>query len=149
MEVAGIKAQRQTWSEADVYKLKNAVKRAQGTDDAGVNWASVSMELGRCIAHVKKKWRRMKLDNGKAGDGYRQAQFSQLRHCQRSKCPELVDWFNDHLHNPYPGKEEVKCLAARNGLTRNQVMLLRFHMLANSACSNRHVYSLAGAWLLP
>ena len=41
MEVAGIKAQRQTWSEADVYKLKNAVKRAQGTDDAGVNWASV------------------------------------------------------------------------------------------------------------
>ena len=75
MEVAGIKAQRQTWSEADVYKLKNAVKRAQGTDDAGVNWASVSMELGRCIAHVKKKWRRMKLDNGKAGDGYRQAQF--------------------------------------------------------------------------
>ena len=99
MEVAGIKAQRQTWSEADVYKLKNAVKRAQGTDDAGVNWASVSMELGRCIAHVKKKWRRMKLDSGKAGDGYRQAQFSQLRHCQRSKCPELVDWFNDHLHN--------------------------------------------------
>ena len=77
MEVAGIKAQRQTWSEADVYKLKNAVKRAQGTDDAGVNWASVSMELGRCIAHVKKKWRRIKLDNGKAGDGYRQAQFSQ------------------------------------------------------------------------
>ena len=54
MEVAGIKAQRQTWSEADVYKLKNAAKRAQGTDDAGVNWASVSMELGRCIAHVKK-----------------------------------------------------------------------------------------------
>ena len=36
MEVAGMKAQRQTWSEADVYKLKNAVKRAQGTDDAGV-----------------------------------------------------------------------------------------------------------------
>ena len=106
-----------------MYKLKNAVKRAQGTDDAGVNWASVSMELGRCIAHVKKKWRRMKLDNGKAGDGYRQAQFSQLRHCQRSKCPELVGWFNDHLHNPYPGKEEVKCLAARNGLTRNQVVL--------------------------
>ena len=70
MEVAGIKAQRQTWSEADVYKLKNAVKRAQGTDDAGVNWASVSMELGRCIAHVKKKWRRMKLDSGKAGDGW-------------------------------------------------------------------------------
>ena len=45
MEVAGIKAQRQTWSEADVYKLKNAVKRAQGTDDAGVNWASVSTAL--------------------------------------------------------------------------------------------------------
>ena len=28
-----------------MYKLKNAVKRAQGTDDAGVNWASVSMVL--------------------------------------------------------------------------------------------------------
>ena len=76
MEVAGMKAQRQTWSEADVYKLKNAAKRAQGTDDAGVNWASVPMELARCIAHMKKKWRRMKLDSGKAGDGYRQAQFS-------------------------------------------------------------------------
>ena len=55
MEVAGMKAQRQTWSEADMYELKNAVKRAQGTDDAGVNWASVSMELGRCMYSTREK----------------------------------------------------------------------------------------------
>ena len=66
MEAAGDKARRQIWSEADVIiKPKYAAKRAQGTDDAGVNWASVSMELGRCIAHVKKKWGRLKLDSGK------------------------------------------------------------------------------------
>ncbi len=58
MEAAGDKVRRQIWSEADVIKLKYAVKRAQGTHGAGINWASVSMELGRCIAHVKKKWRR-------------------------------------------------------------------------------------------
>ena len=124
MEVAGIKAQRQTWSEADVYKLKNAVKRAQGTDDAGVNWASVSMELGRSIAHVKKKWGRLKLDSGKASGGHYQAQFSQLRHCRRSKCANLVEWFNNHLHSPYPGSQELERLAASNGLTRNQVVLV-------------------------
>ena len=51
MEAAGDKAQRQIWSATDVKKLNCAVERAQGT--AGVNWDSVSMELGRCVAHVK------------------------------------------------------------------------------------------------
>ena len=85
-------------------KLNCAVERAQGT--AGVNWDSVSMELGRCVAHVKQKWRRIKLASGKASRGYHQAHFSQLHHCRQNKCPELVDWFNDHLHSPYPGTEE-------------------------------------------
>ena len=130
MEAAGDKAQRQIWSATDVKKLNCAVERAQGT--AGVNWDSVSMELGRCVAHVKQKWRRIKLASGKASGGYHQAHFSQLHHCRQNKCPELVDWFNDHLHSPYPGTEEVKRLAARNFLTRNQVVLLRCHTLANS-----------------
>ena len=108
MEAAGDKARRQIWSEADVIKLKYAVKRAQGTHGAGINWASVSMELGRCIAHVKKKWGRLKLDSGKASGGHYQAQFSQLRHCRRSKCANLVEWFNNHLHSPYPGSQELE-----------------------------------------
>ena len=108
MEAAGDKVRRQIWSEADVIKLKYAVKRAQGTHGAGINWASVSMELGRCIAHVKKKWGRLKLDSGKASGGHYQAQFSQLRHCRRSKCANLVEWFNNHLHSPYPGSQELE-----------------------------------------
>ena len=149
MEAAGDKVRRQIWSEADVIKLKYAVKRAQGTHGAGINWASVSMELGRCIAHVKKKWGRLKLDSGKASGGDYEAQFSQLRHCRRSKCANLVEWFNNHLHSPYPGSQELERLAASNGLTRNQVVLLHCHMPANSECSDRQLYSLAGAWLLP
>ena len=50
MEAAGDKAQRQIWSATDVKKLNCAVERAQGT--AGVNWDSVSMELGRCDRHI-------------------------------------------------------------------------------------------------
>ena len=101
------------------------------------------------IAHVKKKWGRLKLDSGKASGGHYQAQFSQLRHCRRSKCANLVEWFNNHLHSPYPGSQELERLAASNGLTRNQVVLLHCHMPANSECSDRQLYSLAGAWLLP
>ena len=88
MEAAGDKAQRQIWSATDVKKLNCAVERAQGT--AGVNWDSVSMELGRCVAHVKQKWRRIKLASGKASRGYHQAHFSQLHHCRQNKCPELA-----------------------------------------------------------
>jgi hypothetical protein len=90
MEAAGDKAQRQIWSATDVKKLNcAAVERAQGTT-AGVNWDSVSMELGRCVAHVKQKWRRIKLASGKASGGYHQAHFSQLHHCRQNKCPELT-----------------------------------------------------------
>ena len=88
MEAAGDKAQRQIWSATDVKKLNCAVERAQGT--AGVNWDSVSMELGRCVAHVKQKWRRIKLASGKASRGYHQAHFAKTVVFRCNFAPTVV-----------------------------------------------------------
>ena len=54
MEATGDKARRQIWSEADVIKLKYAVKRAQGTHGAQVKkggcvWR-VMPWVGGCVA---------------------------------------------------------------------------------------------------